>query len=121
MLVNTFLRLPEGTGKRGLSTLSPLSNVVDRRGDVRGEVIDAIVRGRFEKRDEMELDVERLERGDWVSLSVNDGGRRTGDRIPLNVTGEDNGRGSSIVVCPDDGRPRGERGDYVIVSVNPQA
>ncbi len=55
MLVNTFLRLPEGAGNRDLSPLSPVSNAVDRRGDVRGEVMEANVRGRLEKRDEMEL------------------------------------------------------------------
>lgn len=61
MLENTFLKLPEYAGKRGLSLFSKPS---DRRGDVRGEVIDVNVRGRLEKRDERVLEVERLDRGD---------------------------------------------------------
>ena len=56
MLVNIFLNFTEDVGKRALS---PLSKVIDWRGEERGD--DAVVneeRGRLEKREETELDVE---------------------------------------------------------------
>ena len=56
MFVNIFLNFTEEVGKRDLS---PLSKVMDCRGDERGE--DEVVndeRGRAEKMEEIELEVE---------------------------------------------------------------
>lgn len=56
MFVNIFLSLTDDVGKRNLS---PLSNVIDWRGEERGE--EEVVndeRGRLENRDDTELEVE---------------------------------------------------------------
>ena len=62
MFVNTFLKLPEEVGNRGLSALSKVNDGrLEDLGD--GEVVKD-ERGRLEKRDDTELDVEWLDRGD---------------------------------------------------------
>ena len=56
MFVNIFLNLTEEAGNRDLS---PLSKVIDWRGEERGEeLVVKDERGRFEKREDIELEVE---------------------------------------------------------------